>query len=70
MLSISESALNKLSLVPKQLDKSFNESANSIGLMCNNSTSSTMEDSATLVQEEKSSPVRRKRYKLKKRVWF
>lgn len=69
-LSISESALHKLSLVPKNLEKTFNESVNSIGATCNNSTSSTVEESATVIQEEKTSPVRRKRYKLKKRVRF
>lgn len=61
MFSTSESALYNLS------KKDFNEFNNSCGGLGNNSTSSTVEESSALVLEEKCSPARRKRFKLKKK---
>ncbi|GJQ67516.1 hypothetical protein Trydic_g5146 [Trypoxylus dichotomus] len=55
--STSESALYNLS----------KEFANSCGGLGNNSTSSTVEESSAIVLEEKCSPMRRKRFKLKKK---
>lgn len=66
IFSISESALNKLALTPKNL-KHFNHSSNSIGALCN-STSSTVEESTAIIQEEKCSVVKRRKLKLKKKV--
>lgn len=61
IFSTSESALYSLS-------KDFNEFSNGCGGLGNNSTSSTVEESsAALVLEEKCSPTRRKRFKLKKK---
>ncbi|XP_025835588.1 uncharacterized protein LOC108733798 isoform X2 [Agrilus planipennis] len=64
-LSISESALNRISLSPKYC-KSLTTSATSIG-MHGNSTSSTMEECGAAVLEERTSPNRRKRLKLKRK---
>ena len=63
--SISESALHKLALTSKNLERLNALSTNSIGVNGNNSTSSTVEESAVL--QEKTSPNRRRRLKLKKK---
>lgn len=64
--SISESALNKLPLGQKSLNKSFTNSSNSI---CgHNSTSSTVDENTAGFSEEKLSPVKRRKLKLKKKV--
>ncbi|KRT78499.1 hypothetical protein AMK59_7016, partial [Oryctes borbonicus] len=60
IFSTSESALYSLS-------KDFNEFPNSCGGLGNNSTSSTVEESSAIVLEEKCSPMRRKKFKLKKK---
>ncbi|XP_031347043.1 uncharacterized protein LOC116173581 isoform X1 [Photinus pyralis] len=64
--SISESALNQLSLSPKY-SKSLTASANSISVYQNNSTSSTMEEGGTILVEHNSTPARRRRLKLRKK---
>ncbi|KAH1023012.1 hypothetical protein HUJ04_012302 [Dendroctonus ponderosae] len=68
-LSISESALHKISLTPKTLNRFTALSANSFNVNGNNSTSSTVEEISPLVTE-KSSPMRRKKTKLKKKALF
>lgn len=60
IFSTSESALYSLS-------RDFNEFVSGCGGFGNNSTSSTVEESSALVLEEKCSPTRRKRFKLKKK---
>lgn len=66
-LSISESALNKLSLLPKTLQKQINQSTNSTGALCH-STSSTVEESTAVVLEEKGCVVKRRKLKYRKKV--
>ncbi|CAH1969124.1 unnamed protein product [Acanthoscelides obtectus] len=66
--SISESALHKMNLTPKIMDR-FSASANNFNLTSNNSTSSTVEEISPLVTE-KTSPARRKKSKLKKKTLF
>ncbi|XP_066158030.1 klarsicht protein isoform X1 [Euwallacea fornicatus] len=68
-LSISESALHRMNLSPKGLDRFTTVSANCFNLNGNNSTSSTVEEISPLVME-KISPVRRKKSKLKKKALF
>lgn len=64
-LSISESAIHELTYVPN----AFQNGGNNISVQCNNSTSSTMEESGAVMPEEKSSPARRKRLKFKKKTY-
>ncbi|KAG5898838.1 hypothetical protein JTB14_014269 [Gonioctena quinquepunctata] len=71
--SISESALNKMNLTPKVLDRfstSFSTvSTTNVNINSNNSTSSTVEEISPLITE-KSSPIRKKKSKLKKKAVF
>ncbi|XP_050314651.1 klarsicht protein [Anthonomus grandis grandis] len=67
-LSISESALHKMTLSPKTLDR-FCLSTNSFNINGNHSTSSTVEEISPLVTE-KTSPMRRKKSKSKKKALF
>ncbi|XP_076260904.1 klarsicht [Rhynchophorus ferrugineus] len=67
--SISESALHKMNLTPKSLDRYAALSTNSFNVNGNNSTSSTVEEISPLVTE-KCSPMRRKKSKLKKKALF
>lgn len=67
--SISESALHKMNLSPKILDRYTALSTNSFTVNGNNSTSSTVEEISPLVTE-KASPMRRKKSKLKKKALF
>ncbi|XP_030748670.1 uncharacterized protein LOC115876834 [Sitophilus oryzae] len=67
--SISESALHKMHLSPKSLDRFTTLSANGFNVNGNNSTSSTVEEISPLVTE-KTSPIRRKKSKLKKKALF
>ncbi|KAJ8950265.1 hypothetical protein NQ318_021119 [Aromia moschata] len=63
--SISESALHKMNLTPKVLDRFTTVSSNNV-VNSNNSTSSTVEEISPLLTE-KTSPTRRKKSKLKKK---
>lgn len=67
--SISESALHKMNLTPKVLDRFTTVSSNSFTVNSNNSTSSTVEEISPLLTE-KMSPIRRKKSKLKKKTLF
>ncbi|KAJ8926944.1 hypothetical protein NQ314_020796, partial [Rhamnusium bicolor] len=67
--SISETALNKMSLTPKILDRFTTVSSNNFNVNSNNSTSSTVEEISPLLTE-KTSPIRRKKSKLKKKSLF
>ncbi|KAJ8986242.1 hypothetical protein NQ317_009948 [Molorchus minor] len=65
--SISESALHKMNLTPKILDRFTTVSSNVVN--SNHSTSSTVEEISPLLTE-KTSPIRRKKSKLKKKTLF
>ncbi|KAJ8923715.1 hypothetical protein NQ315_010296, partial [Exocentrus adspersus] len=67
--SISESALHKMNLTPKCLDRFTTVSSNNFNVNSNNSTSSTVEEISPLITE-KTSPIRRKKSKLKKKTLF
>ncbi|XP_060537319.1 uncharacterized protein LOC132708773 isoform X2 [Cylas formicarius] len=68
--SISESALHEMNLSPKLFDRFATTScANGFGVNGNNSTSSTVEEIPTMVLD-KTSPMRRKKSRAKKRPSF
>ncbi|XP_044765363.1 uncharacterized protein LOC123321698 isoform X2 [Coccinella septempunctata] len=62
--STSESALHNIT--PKKIED-FNQTSSSQTVAGNNSTSSTIEDSNTILPEEKTSPNRRRRLKMKRK---
>lgn len=62
--SISESALHKLPLAPKSLEKTFNDSSNS---MNGHNSTSTVDENTPALHEEKLSPIKRRKMKLKKK---
>ncbi|CAG9759324.1 unnamed protein product [Ceutorhynchus assimilis] len=68
-LSISESALHRMNLSPKALDRCTAHSTNSFNINGTNSNSSTVEELSPFVSE-KTSTIRRKKSKLKKKALF